>query len=87
MKLVEPIQIVKLDQMIPQFVNVNKTTSETHFKAAEENANLQETVHNPKSVNDSNVFQYVEKEVRDKGNKNIRVTSHLQLIFYLLKQI
>jgi len=61
-RLVEPIQIVKLDQMIPQFVNVNKTMSETHFKAAEENANLQETVHNPKNVNDSNVFQYVEKE-------------------------
>ena len=50
--------------MIHQFVNVNQTMLVTHFKAVDENVNLQETVLNLKNANDSNVYLYAEKEVR-----------------------
>merc|ERR1719414_328683 len=61
-KLVELIPIAKLVKTILQFVNVNKTMSEIHFKDVDVNVNLQETVLNPKNVKDSNAYRYVEKE-------------------------
>lgn len=54
-KPVELIQIVKLDQMIVQFVGAKKITLETLFKGVEENVTVVEIVHHNKNVNNSNV--------------------------------
>jgi len=37
--------------------------SVTHFKAVDENVNLQEIALNPKNASDSNVYLYAEKEL------------------------
>ena len=42
--------------------------SVTHFKAVDENVNLQEIVLNPRNANDSNVYLYAEREVSATSN-------------------
>jgi len=56
----------------------------THFKAAEENVNLQETVLNLKNANDSNVYLYAEKELVVKmptvKQETTELNAHVHLI-------
>ena len=49
----------------------------THFRAVDENVNLQETVLNLKNANDSNVYLYAEKEVRWISNSKYYEYSNL----------
>lgn len=63
--------------MIHQFVNVNQTMLVTHYKAVDENVNLQETVLNLKNANDSNAYLYAEKEVKLTSNSKYYEYSNL----------